>query len=106
MMNAYDYNGFDALDREDYDALMEELADDNAREYFEKEIEKDAAGFEMPRPRYQVIVSWNDNSCKTESTNDISAAMGAAEIFMADPDVFHIVIYDWKRQKDMLDWEP
>ena len=56
MMNAYDYNGFDALDREEYDALMEDLAETDmenemaleaARDYFENELEKDAAAHDQ-----------------------------------------------------------
>ncbi len=47
MMNYY--NGFDALDAKEYDALMEELmqndiADENAAYYFENELEKDGEG--------------------------------------------------------------
>lgn len=103
MMNAYDYNGFDALDSQEYNELMEELADDNARECFEKEIEKDAIGFEMQRPRYQVIITWG-TACKTESTANITQALGAAEIFIEDPDCDRVVIYDWKALRDVFNW--
>ena len=43
------YSGWDALNTREYEELIEEMmmndiADENARDYFENEIEKDAEG--------------------------------------------------------------
>lgn len=53
---------------------------------------------------YQIIIAWDDCSCKTEHTNDICAALRTVEIYLEDPQVCDIHIYDWNKQKDMFTW--
>lgn len=107
MMNAYDYSGFDALDREELDALMLDIADEIAEDYFTNELAKEFASSEMQaqlHARYQLIVVWDDISSKTESCNDIVAVMNAAAIYMMDNTCIRVSIYDWQEKKDILDW--
>lgn len=53
---------------------------------------------------YQIIIAWDDCSCKTESTNDIIAALGAVQIYLADPHICDIHIYDWNKKQDVFTW--
>lgn len=116
MMNTYYYNGFDVLDRDDYDAVMEslmgevtmqeEIADAAARDYFTRELGKDAAahGEAAPTCRYQLVIAWSDFSSKTESTNEIAAALQAVTIYIEDASCEFVQIYDWILKRDIFDW--
>lgn len=105
MMNVY--SGFDALNDEEFDDLMQEMAEASADDYFTNELAKEFASPEFQaqlHARYQLIVVWDDISSKTESCNDIIAALNAATIYMMDTSCNHVSIYDWKKHKDVLDW--
>lgn len=42
---------------------------------------------------YQVIVAWEDCTCKTENYATLAEAMGAAESYLKDPDMPFIAVY-------------
>lgn len=103
----YVYSGYDSLNDAEFDALMQEMADNNADDYFTNELAKEFASPEVQaqlHARYQLIVVWDDISSKTESCDDIIAALNAATIYMMDPSCISTTIYDWKEQKDILHW--
>lgn len=114
MMNVY--SGFDSLNDAEFDALMQEMADNSAEDYFENELENDVVTQELAQEfaspefqaqlhaRYQLIVVWDDISSKTESCDDIIAALNAATIYMMDHSCVQVSIYDWKELKDILNW--
>ncbi len=56
--------------------------------------------------RYQFIVVWKDGFMKNELTDDLNSALGAAQIYLMDPEtaVMHIIdneleemIFNWHR---------
>lgn len=120
------YSGFDTLNDEEFDALMfdlnddaefqRDIADEAARDYFENELENDAAtqklAQELTSPefqaqlhaRYQLIVVWDNISSKVKNCDDIIAALNSATIYMMDPSCVQVLIYDWKELKDILNW--
>lgn len=112
----YIYSGYDSLNDAEFDALMQEMAENNADDYFEHELENDAVTQELAQEvaspefqaqlaaRYQLIVVWDDISSKTECCNDIIAALNAATIYMMDNSCVQVSIRDWKENKDVLDW--
>ena len=115
MMNVY--NGFDALNDQEYDALMteiygeddlqQEIADAAAEDYFENELAKDAEEHgetTQQKARYQLIAVWDDGGCKTENSNDFIGMLEAAAIYITDSTCCHIAIYDWKTFTDALNW--
>ena len=114
MMNVY--SGFDSLNDKEYDELMQEMAENNADDYFEHELENDAVTQELAQEvaspefqaelaaRYQLIVLWDDISSKSESSNEITAVLNAATIYMMDASCISVAIYDWKEHKNVLDW--
>lgn len=53
---------------------------------------------------YQIIIVWDDCSCKTETTDDIRAALRTVEIYIEDPQVCTIHIYDWTQKRDTFTW--
>lgn len=55
--------------------------------------------------RYQMVTVYNDFSTKSESTNNLSSALGAAAVYMGGRDVIRISIYDWKTRKEVFDWD-
>lgn len=100
MMNYF--NGFDALEQEEFDALMSDLTDEITEELAQEFASPETQA--QLHARYQLIVIWNDISSKTESCNDIVAAMNAAAIYMMDNTCIRVSIYDWQEKKDILDW--
>jgi hypothetical protein len=54
--------------------------------------------------RYQLIVVWNDCSCKSELVDNFPACLAAAAIYAEDPSCCIIHIVDNWKQKMVLDW--
>lgn len=53
---------------------------------------------------YQIIVAWDDCSCKTERTDDIRAALRTVEIYLADSHICDVHIYDCIKKQDVFNW--
>ena len=54
--------------------------------------------------RYQLIVAWEDFTCKSELVDDFSACLAAASIYAEDPSCWVIHIVDNREEKMILDW--
>lgn len=97
------YSSFDALDRNEYDTLMEELMQ-NDTVIRRKAATPAPAPAPAPKFRYQLVIAWSDFSSKTESTNEISAALRAVEIYIEDRNCDFIHIYDRRIKRDVFNW--
>ena len=53
---------------------------------------------------YQIIIAWDDCSCKIEHGNNILSVLRAAEIYIEDPHVNIIHIWDCSKKKDVFTW--
>lgn len=54
---------------------------------------------------YQITISWdNCSSCKTEHGNDILSVLRAAEIYIEDPHVQFIYIWDCFQKRYIFSW--
>lgn len=53
---------------------------------------------------YQIIIAWDDCSCKTERTDDIRAALRTVEIYLADSHICDVHIYDCVKKQDVFNW--
>lgn len=70
-------------------------------------MEKGAKPFSIRKGEnemYQIIIAWDDCSCKTEHGNDILSVLRAAEIYIEDPHVNIIHIWDCSKKKDVFTW--
>ena len=54
--------------------------------------------------RYQFIVVWEDCSMKDELTNDLSSALGAAQIYLMDPETAVMHIIDNELEEMVFNW--
>lgn len=54
--------------------------------------------------KFQLIIAFDDCSVKIELTDDLSAALGAIQIYLAMPDVFVIHLIDNYAEKMIFDW--
>lgn len=54
--------------------------------------------------RYQMITVYEECTSKSEGTDDITAALNAAAIYLSDPDCIAIKIYDNARGEWVMDY--
>ena len=54
--------------------------------------------------RYMIITVYNDLTVKTETTNNLQQALGAAAVYMDGNDTNRIEIIDNIKDKEILDW--
>ncbi len=55
--------------------------------------------------RYMIITVYNDLSVKTEHTNNLQQALGAAAVYLDGNDVNRIMIEDCQKDKEIFDWD-
>jgi len=55
--------------------------------------------------RYMIITVYNDLTVKTEATNNLQQALGAAAVYMDGNDTNRIEIIDNIKDKEIFNWE-
>lgn len=53
---------------------------------------------------YRIIITWDDYSSETEHRNDILSALRAVEIYIEDPHIQSVHIWDCIREADIFSW--
>lgn len=54
--------------------------------------------------RYQLIIAFDDHTCKSEFSDSLQQILGAVQIYLELPDLSDISIIDYDHRKLVMSW--